>query len=99
MEGPTEKDNRGKTIGKNHENVETLNDCFDLCKETENCESLLYHSKKKQCTLKDLILDGTEAIVKKNSIYFSVYKECREGNQWIDENLPKFINNVSTIMK
>ena len=81
MEGPTEKDNRGKTIGKNLENVETLKDCIDLCKETEKCESLLYHSNKKQCTLKDLKLDGTEAIVKKNPIYFSVYKECREGNQ------------------
>ena len=80
MEGPTEQDNRGKTIGKNHENVETLNDCFVLCKQTEKCESLLYHDKKKQCTLKDLKLDGTEAIVKKNSIYFSAYKQYREGN-------------------
>ena len=81
MEGPTEIGKRGKTIGKTRGNVETLNDCFDLCQETEKCESLLYHRKNKQCTLTDSKLDGTEAIVKKNSIYFSVYKECREGNQ------------------
>lgn len=80
MEGPTETNNRGKTIEKTHKNIKNLNGCIDLCKKTKKCESLLYHTTKKQCTLKDLKLDGSESIVKKNSIYFSVFKTCREGN-------------------
>ena len=79
MEGPTETNNRGKTIGKTHMNIRKLNDCIDLCKKTVKCESLLYHTKTKKCTLKDLKLRGSEPIVKKNSIYFSVFKTCRKG--------------------
>ena len=74
MEGPTETKNRGKTIGKTHENIVHLNGCIDLCKRTMKCESFLYHTNKKQCTLKELKLSGSEPIVKKNSIYFSVFK-------------------------
>ena len=94
MEGPTETNNRGKTIGGNRNNIETLNDCIDLCKQTEECESLLYHTNKKQCTLKDLKLGATEPIVKKNPIYYSVYKTCREGNQLIYGDLVQSINYI-----
>ena len=80
MEGPTEKDNRGKGVGT-HNEVESLEACIELCKASEEgCESFLYDSNKKICTLKDLVLTGSEPIVKKNKIYFSVYKTCKEGN-------------------
>ena len=80
MEGPTEQDNRGKGVGT-HKEVESLEACIELCKANEKgCESFLYDSNKKTCALKDLVLTGSEPIVKKNKIYFSVYKTCKEGN-------------------
>ena len=80
MEGPTESDNRGKGIGF-HKDVESLEACIELCKANEKgCESFLYESNKKTCALKDLILTGSEPIVKKNKIYFSVYKTCKGNN-------------------
>ena len=78
MEGPTMGNNRGKTI-KTHKDILDLKGCTDLCDESSKCESLLYHSNNKVCTLKDLSLTGSEQIVKKNKIFFSVYKTCKEG--------------------
>ena len=78
MEGPTQKDNRGKGVGT-HKEIETLMDCTELCEKNERCQSFLYHAKNKVCTLKDLVLTGSEPIEKKNPNFFSVYKSCREG--------------------
>ena len=82
MEGPTKPDNRGKGVGTIRE-IESLEACIELCKANERCESFLYHSKNKVCTLKDLVLTGSEEIESKNAIFFSVYKTCKEGNYLI----------------
>ena len=78
MDGPTMGNNRGKTV-KSHKQISDLQTCTALCDEETKCESLLYHSEKKICTLKDKLLDGSEQIVKKNKVFFSVFKSCREG--------------------
>ena len=52
MEGPTETNNRGKTIGGNRNNIETLNDCIDLCKQTKECESLFAQNSFLRAQLK-----------------------------------------------
>ena len=81
MDGPTMGNNRGKTV-KSHKQISHLDTCTSLCDEDTKCKSLLYHSKQKVCTLKDKLLDGSEQIVKKNKIFFSVFKSCREGNHF-----------------
>ena len=78
MAGPTMENNRGKTV-KSHKQISDLETCTRLCDEDTKCKSLLYNSKKKACTLKDKLLDGSEEITKKNKIFFSVIKSCREG--------------------
>ena len=78
MAGPTMGNNRGKTV-KGHKQISDLETCTNLCDENTKCNSLLFDSKKKTCMLKDKVLDGSEQIVKKNKIFFSVFKSCREG--------------------
>lgn len=78
MEGPTKGNNRGKSV-KTHKNVEDFQKCTKFCDENSKCKSFLYDSKKKTCALKDLLLTGTEPIVKNNTIFYSVYKKCNEG--------------------
>ena len=80
MEGPTKGNNRGKSV-KTHKNVEDLKMCTKFCDENSKCKSFLYDSKKKTCALKDLLLTGTEPIVKKNTVFYSVYKKCNEGKK------------------
>ena len=78
MDGPTLGKNRGKTV-KTHKDIIDLKGCTDLCDKNSKCQSLLYHAKNKVCTLKDLSLTGSEEIVKKNKIFYSVYKTCKIG--------------------
>ena len=75
--------NRGKTV-KAHKEISDLETCTSLCDENTKCKSLLYHSEKKICTLKDKLLDGSEQIVKKNKIFFSVFKSCRQGKYYYE---------------
>ena len=78
MDGPTMGNNRGKTV-KAHKEVEDFKTCSKLCDENEKCQSFLFHTNQKVCTLKDLLLTGTEKIVKNNKVFYSVYKLCNEG--------------------
>ena len=78
MDGPIEQNKRGKSVGS-HKDVETFVACAAFCKATKLCHSFLYYAKNKVCYLKDSLLTGSEAIVKKNKNYFSAYKSCKEG--------------------
>ena len=82
MDGPTLSNNRGKGVGS-HKDIAELKECTDLCDQNNKCQSVLYHAKNKVCTLKDLILTGSEEITKKNKNYYSVYKACKEGKVYL----------------
>ena len=82
MDGPTMKNNRGKTV-QSHKNISDLETCTSLCDEDTRCKSLTYYSTKKFCSLKDKLLDGSEPIEKKSKTYFSVFRSCREGKYFI----------------
>ena len=76
MDGPVKA--RGKTV-RNYKNVVDFETCTKFCDDNAKCKSFLYDSKKKNCILKDLQLTGLEPIVKKNKIFYSVYKICDKG--------------------
>ena len=78
MDGPVKA--RGKTV-RSHKNVEDFETCTKFCDENSKCKSFLHDSKKKNCILKDLLLTGSEPIVKKNKIFYSVYKICDKGTK------------------
>ena len=93
MDGPTMGNNRGKTV-KAHKEIADFKTCSDLCSENAKCQSFLFHSKDKVCTLKDLLLIGTEPIVKKNKVYYSVYKVC-EGIMFIFPKIHFLTNYIN----
>ena len=83
MKGPTlPNSSRGNTVVI-HKEIADLDKCTNLCDENDKCKSLLYHSKQKVCTLKDKSLDGSEQ-TNDNKIYFSVFRTCKEGIEFLD---------------
>ena len=81
MEGAVK--DKGNNIGS--KNNISFAECTEICLADENCNSFsrnLYDGKR-NCYFKDKKLDGSEPIAKKNDDFFSAYKVCPKGDQFL----------------
>ena len=56
----------------------SLNDCIDLCKETNDCNSLTY-CENSNCDLRDKILGGSAY---HNNTCTTYYRKCDQGTAY-----------------
>lgn len=61
----------------------TFEECYEKCLQNEQCRSLVYGEKKKNCLFKSQNHTASSAIKYKSSAWFSAYKVCGKGNNCI----------------
>ena len=61
----------------------TFEECYEKCLQNEQCRSLVYGEKKKNCLFKSQNHTASSAIKYKSSAWFSAYKVCGKGSNCI----------------
>ena len=66
----------GNAVANSHQG--SVEECIETCEKIENCKNFVYARHKKECYLKDGLLNGSEPLRSWNQ-QFSVYKSCKTG--------------------